>query len=108
MLTYFSYDLQQRTKKLSNPDYFKTLEALNIKEDLVINSNAQIAIRKTTQRVTRQKKRKKILQKEPSTKKPGGYLKRCPKTPEVVLKPQRKAELSKRRKTGSLSPNEKK
>ena len=54
----FLYDLQQPTKKLSNPDYFKVLEALNIKEDLVINSNAKIAIRKRTHRVTTQKKEK--------------------------------------------------
>ena len=53
----FLYDLQQPTKK-NNPDYFKILEALNIKEDLVINSNAKIAIRKRTQRLTKQKKQK--------------------------------------------------
>ena len=29
----FLYDLQQPTKKLSNPDYFKDLEASNKKED---------------------------------------------------------------------------
>ena len=44
----FLYDLQQPSKKLSNPDYFKILEVLNIKEDLVINRNAKIAIRKRT------------------------------------------------------------
>ena len=54
----FLYDLQQPTKKLSNPDYFKILEALNIKEDLAINSNAKTAIRKGTRRVTKQKKEK--------------------------------------------------
>ena len=57
----FLYDLQQPTKKLSNPDYFKILEALNIKEDLVINSNAKTAIRKRTQRVTKQKKKNKTF-----------------------------------------------
>ena len=57
----FLYDLQQPTKKIDNPDYFKILEALNIKEDLVINSNAKIAIRKRTQRVTKQKKKKKTF-----------------------------------------------
>ena len=55
----FLYDLQQPTRKINNPDYFKILEALNIKEDLVINSNAKIAIRKRTQRVTKQKNKKK-------------------------------------------------
>ena len=55
------------------------------------------------------KKEKKILrQKESSTTKPSDYLQRNPQTPEVVSKPQRKTELSKRRKTGSLSTNEKK
>ena len=55
----FLYDLQQPTKKINNPDYFKILEALNIKEDLVINGNAKIAIRKRTQRVTKQKRKRK-------------------------------------------------
>ena len=103
----FLYNLQQPTKK-NNQDYFKILEALNIKEDLVINSNAKIAIRKRTQRVTKQKtKRKTLRQKKSSTKKPANYLQRNPQTPEVVSKPQRKTELSKRR-SGSLSTNEKK
>ena len=57
----FLYDLQQPTKKINNPDYFKILEALNIKEDLVINSNAKIAIRKRTHRVTKQKEKKKTF-----------------------------------------------
>ena len=103
----FLYDLQQPTKKINNPNYFKILEALNIKEDLVINRNAKIAIRKRTQRVTKQKKRKLLHQKESSTKKPANYLQRNPQTPEVVSKPQRKTELNKRR-TGSLTTNEKK
>ena len=64
----FLYDLQQPTKKINNPDYFKILEALNLKEDLVINSNAKVSIRKRTQRVTKQKKKtfapKKIKHKE--------------------------------------------
>ena len=61
----FVYDLQQPNKKIKNPDYFKILEALNIKEDLVINSNAKIAIRKRTQRVTKQKKTKiKLLRQK--------------------------------------------
>ena len=55
----FLYDLQQPTKKIHNPDFFKILEALNIKEVLVINSNAKIAIRKRIHRVTKQKKKKK-------------------------------------------------
>ena len=57
----FLYDLQQPTKKINNPDYFKIIEALNIKEELVINSNAKIAIRKRTQRVTKQKNKKKTF-----------------------------------------------
>ena len=57
----FLFDLQQPTKKLSNPDNFKILEALKIKEDLVINSIAKIAIRKRTQRVTKQKNKKKTF-----------------------------------------------
>ena len=60
----FLYDLQQPTKKINNPDYFKILEALNIKEDLVINSNAKTAIRKRTQRVTKQKKKKNFCAKK--------------------------------------------
>ena len=101
--------MQQPTEKQNNPDCFKILEALNIKEDLVIKSNAKIAIRKRTKRFTKQKYKKKILrQKESSTKKPANYLLRNPQKPEVVSKPQRKTELSKRRRTGSLSTNEKK
>ena len=53
--------MQQPTKKINNPDYFKILEALNIKEDLVINSNAKITIRKRTHRVTKHKKEKKTF-----------------------------------------------
>ena len=53
------------------------------------------------------RKRKLLRQKELSTKKPANYLQRNPQTPEVVSKPQRKTELSKRR-TWSLSTNEKK
>ena len=104
----FLYDLQQLTKTLSNPDFFKILEALNIKEDLVINSNAKIAIWKRTQRVTKQKRRKLLRQKESSTKKQFNFLKRSPQMPEVVSKPQRKTELSRRIKTGNLLMNEKK
>ena len=106
----FLYDLQQPTKKLINPDFFKILEVLNIKEDLVINRNAKIAIRKRTQRTAKQKKIKGKLfrQKESSTKKPVNYLQKNPQTPEVVSKLRRKTELSKRRRTGSLSTNEKK
>ena len=75
----------------------------------MINSNAKIAIRKRTQRVTKQKRKRKLLrQKESSTKKPANYLQRNPQKPELVSKPQRKTELSKRRRTGSLSTNEKK
>ena len=57
----FLYDLQQTTKKLSNPDYFKILEVLNIKEDLVINRNAKIAIRKRTQRTAKTKRKRKTI-----------------------------------------------
>ena len=103
----FFYDLQQTTKRLSNPVYFKILEDLNIKEVFVINSNAKIAIRKRTQRVTKQR-RKHIRQKESSTKKPVSYLRRSPQTLEVVSKPRRMTKLSKRRKTVSFSTNEKK
>ena len=53
--------MQQPTKKINNPDYFKILEALNIKVDLVINSNGKIAIKKRTHRVTKQKKKKKTF-----------------------------------------------
>ena len=67
----FIYDLQQPIKKINHPDYFKILEALNIKEDLVINTNAKIAIRKRTHRVTKQKKKKKnFAPKKSGTKKP--------------------------------------
>ena len=105
----FLYDLQQPAKKINNPDYFKILQALNIKEDSVINGNAKIAIRKRTHRVTKQKRKRKLLrQKESSTKKPANYLQRNSQTPELVSKPQRKTERSKRRRTGSLSTNEKK
>ena len=41
----FSNDLQQPTKKLQNPDLFKLLEAINPKQELVININAKAAIR---------------------------------------------------------------
>ena len=64
----FFYDLQQPTKNLSNPDYFKILEALNIKQYLVINSNAKIVIRKRTQTQTK-KKEKTISQKRTKHKK---------------------------------------
>ena len=101
--------MQQPNKTKNSPDYFKILEALNIKENLAFNSNAKIAIRKSIHRVTKQKRKGKLLrQEESSTKKPANYLQRNPQTPEVVLKPQRKTELSKRRRSGSLSTNEKK
>ena len=54
------------------------------------------------------RKRKLLRQKESSTKKLANYLQRNPQTSEVVSKPQRKTEFSKRRRTGSLSKNEKK
>ena len=107
MFPFFSMICSTQLKKINNPDYFKILEALNIKEDMVINSNAIIAIRKRTHRVAKQKKRKLLRQKESSTKKPANYLQRNPQTPELVSKPQRKTEISKRRRTGSLSTNEK-
>ena len=55
----------------------------------------------------KKRKRKLLRQKESSTMKPANYLQRNPQTSEVVSKPQRKTELSKRRRTGSLSTNEK-
>ena len=82
-VTNFPYDLQQPTKKINNPDDFKILVSLNIKEDLVINSIAKIAIRKRTHRVTKQKKKKKLNQKKSSRKKPANYLQRNVQTPEV-------------------------
>ena len=57
----FRYDLQQPTKKLNNPGYFEILEVLNVKEDLVINKNAKIAIRKRTQRTAKPKKKRKTI-----------------------------------------------
>ena len=57
----FLYDLQQTIKKLSNSDYFKILEVLNIKEDLVINRKAKIAIRKRTQRTVKTKRKRKTI-----------------------------------------------
>ena len=100
--------MQQPTKKLNNPDYFRILEALNIKEDLVVHSNAEIAIWNGTQSVLKQKrKRKQFRQKALSTKRPASYLQRSPQTPEMVSKPIRKTELSERRETVSLSTNEK-
>ena len=105
----FLYDLQEPTKKLNNADYFKILEVLDIKEDLVINRNAKIAIRKRTQRTVKPKKKKKTISpKGIKQKKPVNYLQKIPQTPEVVSKLRRKTELSKRRRTGSLSTNEKK
>ena len=104
----FLYDLQQPTKKINNPDYFKILEALNIKEDSVIKSNAKIAIRKRTQRDTKQKNKKKTFApKRIKLKETSQLLQRNPQLPEVVSKSQRKTELNKRR-TGGLSTNEKK
>ena len=55
----FLYNLQQPTNKLSNLDYFRFLEALKIKDGLVINSNAKNSIPKRTQRVNEQKVKKK-------------------------------------------------
>ena len=57
----FLYDLQQPTKKLSNADYFKILEVLDIKDALVINRNAKLAIRKRTQKTVKPKKKKKTI-----------------------------------------------
>ena len=59
----FLYNLQQPLKKLSNPDYFKILGVLDIKENLVINRNAKIAIRKRTKRTVKPKKKKTISPK---------------------------------------------
>ena len=56
----------------------------------------------------KKRKRKLLRQKESSTKKPANYLQRNPQTSEVVSKPQRKTELSERRRAGSLSTHEKK
>ena len=61
MFPLFSMICSNQLKKINNPDYFKILEALNIKEDLVINGNAKIAIQKRTRRVTKQKKKEKTF-----------------------------------------------
>ena len=106
-VTNFPYDLQQPTKKINNPDAFKILEPLNIKEDLVTNSNAKIAIQKRTHRVTKQKK-KKLHQKKIKPKETSQLLTEESSDAGSVSKPQRKTELSKRRRTGRLSMNEKK
>ena len=75
----------------------------------MINSNAKIAIRKELKELTNKKRNRKLLrQKEPSTKKTVNYLQRTHQTSEVVSNPQRKTELSKRIKTGTLLTNEKK
>ena len=56
-----------------------------------------------------QKRKGKLFrQMESSTKKPVNFLQKNPQTPEVVSKLRRKTELSKKRRTGSLSTNEKK
>ena len=55
----FLYELQQPTEKLCNPNFFKILQASRLKEDSLINSNAKIAIQRKTERVKRQKKKKK-------------------------------------------------
>ena len=92
----------------SNPDYFKILEVLKIKEDLVINWNAKISIPKRTQRDARPKTKKKTISpKGIKHKKPVNYLQKNPQTPEVVSKVRRKTEV-RRTKTGSLSTNDKK
>ena len=54
------------------------------------------------------RKGKPFRQKESSTKKPVKYFQKNPQTPEVVSKLRRKTELSKRRRSGNLSTNEKK
>ena len=56
----------------------------------------------------KKRKRKLFRQKDSSTKKPVNCLQKNPQTREVVSKLRRKTELSKRRRTGSLSTNEKK
>ena len=104
MFPFFSMVSSNQLKKY---DYFKILEVLHIKEDLVINSNAKNAIRKRTKKNANQKN-KKNCQQESSTKKPAKNLQRNPQTPEVVLNFQKKTELSKRRKTRSLPTNDKK
>ena len=53
------FDLRQPTKNLNNSDYFMVIEALNLTEDLMINSIAKIAIWKGNHRVFKQKKKKK-------------------------------------------------
>ena len=61
MFLFFSMICNNQLKKLSSPDYFKILAVLNIKEDLVINSNAKFATRKRTQRMASRKKKKKTI-----------------------------------------------
>ena len=63
MFPFISIICSNQLKK-RNPDYFKILEALNIQKDSVINSNAKIAIRKKTQRVTKRKKQENNLGKK--------------------------------------------
>ena len=67
--------MQQPTKKLQNSEFFKILEALNLKEDLVINSNAKAATRKGNQKSSGKGKKtksktkpiKKISKNQPIT-----------------------------------------
>ena len=56
----FLYDLHQPTKK-NNPDYLKILEALNINEDLVINTNAKFKNRKKLIELPNKKRKRKTL-----------------------------------------------
>ena len=63
---------------------------------------------KELKELSNQKRNRKLFsQKESSTKKSVNWLQKDPQTPEVVWKLRRKTKLSKRR-TGSLSTNEKK
>ena len=104
----FFYDLQQPTKKINNPDYFKTLEALTTKADFVISSNAKISIRKRTHKVNKQKKKRQTF-----CAKKNQAQRNQPTTYRGILRRRKwfrnlKGRQSKRRSTVSLSTNEKK
>ena len=65
-------------KKLSNPDYLKILNAINIKEDLVVNSNAKTVILKRTHGFDKQKNysaRKNQAQKNSQSSDDGSVFK---------------------------------
>ena len=60
----FLFDLQQPTKKLRNPDYFRIFVVLIIKEVLVINIKNKIAILKELKELPNKKQKKTIPPKK--------------------------------------------